>query len=269
MQQAKVRTGVLQGSLRPATGSTLRGQNRGWTHSHQQLDSNATPRLALCPGRAASRVRQRPWTTSATCSSAREPVPPAEWGSSQGERTKQRGGAGCPAADKQTPLEVNVSQQSQRCDLSDCSVHLGVVLHPLSRREAPAPNREGFRSPLRRPETGSDQPAVPYGMGPGGRAVRRVGAFTTTAQRDVPPGARGDERPLQAAPPGRSVSFADTPPGGGAEPEPLDPFRRRSLFQLLTGRQLEERSARHCGSTRRPAPKSAARGTDRGGQPGA
>lgn len=199
----------------------------------------------------------------------REPVP-VKWGWAHSEGAKKQGLCR-PLANKQVHLQVNISQQPRRCSRPDWSIHPDVGLPeawgskaPLSGTTNPAtpapsspsyqirpfpasPSVEraqtgrGLGSPHPHPsvETGSKQPGGSSGMGLG-KTVCKVGAFTTTAERDVDP----DRCLLTSAPcghPGRRVGFNEPSDPAPAPAVTFDPFRRRSPFQLLTTGQQEER----------------------------
>ncbi|XP_036401463.1 CMT1A duplicated region transcript 1 protein [Megalops cyprinoides] len=193
-----------EGSLRPATGGGLQGHRPCRAYIDLQPDINAMPQSARFPGRRISRPARRPRTS--TFSSAhlgKRPVAKTSllWSPS--------------SAPSGTPSQRVLSSVSPQ---------------PLVRPTTGQPH----------PESVTKQPQVPYGMGKG-KVVRKVGAFTTTAERDIRP----DRRPLTKVShkaPGRRVDF-ETPAGPGAAvpQDPFDPFRKRSLFRLLTPTQEEER----------------------------
>lgn len=100
---------------------------------------------------------------------------------------------------------------------------------------------QGLGNPRPSPsvEAGNKQSGVPYGLGCG-KTVCKIGAFTTTAERDVNP----ERCAPMSAPSGRArprVAFDAPSDPAPAQAASFDPFRKRSLFHLLTAGQQEER----------------------------
>ncbi|XP_036427711.1 CMT1A duplicated region transcript 1 protein [Colossoma macropomum] len=89
----------------------------------------------------------------------------------------------------------------------------------------------GIHEPLSHPKPKSRQPQTACG-------VRKVGAFTTTAEEDVQSPQKMFMRSIVKHP-GRHVDF-DLPSKPRRAHIPLDPFRERGGFQLKTDTELEE-----------------------------
>ncbi|KAK6301661.1 hypothetical protein J4Q44_G00277140 [Coregonus suidteri] len=96
--------------------------------------------------------------------------------------------------------------------------------HAASTQRQPCPEPEN-----KRPQTS---------CGIGGLAVRKVGAFTTTAQSNVQAPQRMFMK-VRSKRPGRHVDF-EMPNKTISQYNPLDPFRERGAFRLHTDTQLEE-----------------------------
>ena len=89
----------------------------------------------------------------------------------------------------------------------------------------------GIYEPLSHPKPKSRHPQTACG-------VRKVGAFTTTAEEDVHSPQKMFMR-IVVKNPGRHVDF-DLPSKPRTVHIPLDPFRERGGFQLKTDTELEE-----------------------------
>ncbi|XP_035657132.1 F-box and WD repeat domain containing protein 10B isoform X2 [Oncorhynchus keta] len=125
-------------------------------------------------------------------------------------------------------LDLNLRQSLDSREICSSSPSPAVMRphtsHAASTQRTPCPKSE-----KKRPQTS---------CGIAGLAVRKVGAFTTTAQSNVQAPQRMFMK-VSSKRPGRHVNF-EMPNKTISQYNPLDPFRERGAFRLHTDTQLEE-----------------------------
>ncbi|KAL7869519.1 hypothetical protein AOLI_G00135070 [Acnodon oligacanthus] len=126
-----------------------------------------------------------------------------------------------------TPLRTHMVDQSFQHSLHSIHVRSTIPSQMLVRPQT----RLGIHEPLSHPKPKSRLPQTACG-------VRKVGAFTTTAEEDVHSPQKMFMR-IIVKNPGRHVDF-DLPNKSRTVHIPLDPFREHGGFQLKTDTELEE-----------------------------